>query len=153
MTYYGHTEKAEQMEKLVGAKVSEIKVGPGEHDLRLITDKGILCMDTDGDCCSESWWADIIGVNQLLGYQYSISNVPEVTAFEEIEMPSPIDARSRQEEDQAYGYKIRTTQGECTLIFRNSSNGYYGGSCGITWAPEDYEVPEDFKSVSEDWSA
>jgi hypothetical protein len=40
---------------------------------------------------------------------------------------APEDGRTRQEFDAIYGVKLTTSQGAPTFVFRNSSNGYYGG--------------------------
>lgn len=48
-------------------------------------------------------------------------------------MPHPLDngngdGNSRQEFDSFYGYQLTTNKGHCTISYRNSSNGYYGGN-------------------------
>lgn len=94
----------------------------GETTLRLDFATGDpLYVGTTGDCCSESWWADIIGAASAYGQ--------EIVGARELEMPQPgpDDNRTRQESDEVYGYELRTTTGTVTLAFRNSSNGYYGG--------------------------
>lgn len=135
----------EALKGLVGHEPRELWVGPEEAEMRLVCADGTLVMDTDGDCCSESWWADAIGVKQLLAGS-------RVTAAEEIDMPTPEDNRTRQEQDQAYGLKITTDRGVCTLVFRNSSNGYYGGWGSYRW-DEPGGVPEGYRQITEDWSA
>ena len=100
---------------------------------------------TWGGCCSESWWADITGV---------LSATPGVVLKTEVlkDWFPDDDGRSRQEEDIAYGYQIKTNKGVIDLVFRNSSNGYYGG-----WAEQD--TPEAYHDIefegvsSNDWRA
>lgn len=130
---------------LVGTTVKELWISnDGEHEARIATDGGTLCLPTEGECCSESWWADAFGVKQMLG--------AKVTAAEWIEMPTPKDGRTRQEEDEAYGLRVTTDKGVCDLVFRNSSNGYYGGWSSPSWEPDGTMVA-DFRLITEDWSA
>lgn len=125
---------------IVGKIVERVLVSEGEHTLYLVTNAGTLEMATGADCCSESWWADAVGVKQLIGFV--------VRSIEEIEVPQVEDNRSRQEYDQVYGYRVTTSGGACDLIFRNSSNGYYGGSCGFAWKPA-----TKVYAITGDWSA
>lgn len=129
---------------LVGRKIEELYVGPEEKDLILVLNNGDICrFDTEGDCCSKSWWADIVGVKQLINHT--------IISIEQVDMPIPNDNRSRQVEDQVYCYKIKTDGGECDLIFRNSSNDYYGG-----WASMEYVdsfIIKYYKQITEDWQA
>ncbi len=137
------SENGPKLADLVGATPIEMWVGPEERELRLkCSDGRVFVLDTYGDCCSETWWADAVGVKQLLGHV--------VTAVEEIDMPTPEDDRTRQEYDEAYGIKITTTRGVCDLVYRNSSNGYYGGDSSIRWSDK---IPDGFRQITEDWSA
>jgi hypothetical protein len=133
-----------------GASMNEL-IGKTVASLRVSADQSILTFDhpdgtstsylTDGDCCSETWFADITGVNALLG-----GKVVEVA---EIDLPTVVDGRGRQDEDQFYGVKLRTEKGVADIVYRNSSNGYYGGSIG----PFAGELPNDMKTITDDWSA
>lgn len=49
---------------------------------------------------------------------------------------------------QIYGFKIVTTIGICDIIFRNSSNGYYGGWCFLSKSKI-----KDGILITDDWSA
>jgi hypothetical protein len=97
----------------------------------------------DADCCSESWYADIVGVRTLLGEQ--------VTGIERLDLPMPLDGRSRQESDEAYGYRLKTQRGYTDIVFRNSSNGYYGGSMCPAVAHD--KLPEGMTAITDDWQA
>lgn len=110
-------------------------------------------VDCVGDCCSESWLADVVGIDTLLGQH--------VVNVREIELPAHLTAdvdeygespRSRQQVDRVYGWEVTTAKGVCTLAMRNSSNGYYGGwlECkGFVGA----QAIEGWRSITEDWSA
>lgn len=123
---------------LIGIAVSQ----DGETTLRLTFADGETYVTTEGDCCSESWWADVVGAASCYG-----STVREVR---EIELPNPDDNRTRQESDAAYGYDIVTDGGVVNLVFRNSSNGYYGG-----WAFDSPKEPEtEWVAITgNDWRA
>jgi len=111
------------MKELVGKKIKEIYIdADNQWYLKFITDDGDIVYETEGDCCSESWFADVICIDALLG---AIVNV-----VDEVEMYSVTDtedSRCRQEYDAIYGYKFQTDKGWADIVFRNSSNGYYGG--------------------------
>lgn len=131
------------MKELVGKTIVKLMIDKDEQQYLVFeTTEGELAYIAYGDCCSESWFADIFSVGALVG--------STVISVEEIEMPSPEDNRTRQEYDEAYGYKFKTTKGYADVVFRNSSNGYYGG-----WLELILEVPSkvDLMEVTEDYSA
>ena len=105
---------------------------------------------TDADCCSETWFADIIGVKALLSGR--ITKEPE---FKELETQDQ-DKRCRQEHDEFYSVEVTTNKGVCVFAFRNSSNGYYGGTCSYSGKNKftDFET-NDFvwREITEDYSA
>lgn len=146
MSYQTSDETATALGAFRGRTVTALWVSPDEGELHIVCGHDALTMPTEGDCCSESWWADAIGVKQLIG--------AEVTGAAEIDMPAiPAgDTRTRQESDEAYGFRVTTTRGVCDLIFRNSSNGYYGGWASYHWH-EAYTVPDGYREITEDWSA
>lgn len=131
------------MKELIGLKINKILVEPKEARLVFITDKRNIGYSTYGDCCSETWFADIIGVENILS--------GTVLKIENIDLPTIEDGRSRQEHDQFMGIKITTDKGICDIIYRNSSNGYYGGN--LKTAEVGCPYPIDYKLITEDWSA
>ena len=54
-----------------------------------------------------------------------------------------------QECDEAYGYKLTTDKGYADIVFRNSSNGNYGGSIELLKR----ELPEGMIAITDDWQA
>lgn len=135
------------MKELIGKTIRNLRIADQEtHYAEAVllfgTDDGDMAFVTDADCCSETWFADIVGVDALLG--------GTVTAAENIELPEPLDDRTRQEYDQAYGVKITTDRGVCDIVYRNSSNGYYGGWCSFS---PDYSGAMNERRITEDWSA
>jgi hypothetical protein len=137
MSYYGRIELADV---LIGKTVNHLLVSADESQLVFETDGGDVILDTEGDCCSETWFADVLGFDALIG--------SPVESVYEPELSDTDDGRTRQESDRFYGYKITTAKGVCDIIYRNSSNGYYGGESyvGSTRLP-------DLREITADWRA
>lgn len=134
---------SEDMRKLVGHKVMGIFVSNDEEEMIFVTATGAFRYRTYGDCCSQTWFADMVGVRQLIG--------GTVRQAESIPMPEPKDVRSRSEEDQNYGIQLTTELGTCVIVYRNASNGYYGGSIDFVEILPD--TLDKFRPIYEDWSA
>ena len=136
----------ELFQKLVGKVVHGLSVSDGQHYLVIHTNGGFVVYETEADCCSETWFADITGIQCLVGR--------EVREAKFVELPyyNTDDGRGRQESDQAYGFEIGTDRGKCVVVFRNSSNGYYGG-----WMTTHAKIPADTKFFllvsANEWSA
>jgi hypothetical protein len=111
------------MIELVGHKIIRVDIAEGENAIRFSTNAESLIYQTYGDCCSETWFSEILGLDSLINHT--------VSGVEALTMPVYDDGNGRQEYDQFYGYRIDTEVGSCTIAFRNSSNGYYGGSCEL----------------------
>ena len=110
------------MQPLVGKRVMGLSLSEDAESIIFTLDGGEQQVyTTAADSCSETWFADIIGVKALLG--------EVVVSADEVELPGYDldDGRGRQEEDQVYGYRLVTRLGTTDIAFRNSSNGYYGG--------------------------
>lgn len=153
------------MKELVGKTITGIFVNEDQSILKFTTTEEDVCYIATVDCCSESWFADI------LVSSYSLLQTPcKVSEVEELEVPSWVsemasrDKRTRQEYDQVYGYSIkvenvyqmRKRRGDITIIYRNSSNGYYGGDCEFVDDNLYYQklVEEStWTQITEDWSA
>lgn len=99
-----------------------------------------------GDCCSDSYIQDFIGVRKIL------ENGPVLSVEEEYLEAQDI----RYGDIKFYGFKIVTENavfGDQTsvLSFRNESNGYYGG-----WIEHVrlYDVDmSKFTQITDDWIA
>jgi hypothetical protein len=111
----------EQMEQLKNKLVKGVFISECGEYLRFETNIGSLIWQAVGDCCSKTWFADILGIDVL------INSV--VYRIERLDMSQydVLDGRCKQERDKAYGFRFRCTMGHFEVIFRNSSNGYYGG--------------------------
>ena len=128
---------------LIGRTVHELYVSDGEQTLYFVTDKGIVTCETEGECCSETWFADILGVFYLLGHTV-------LAVVEDDGGDVDGDGRSRQEYDTAYKFVLTTELGLTDIIFRNSSNGYYGGAAEFL---ETDALPQNLSQITTDWSA
>lgn len=154
------------MKELIGKKVLELRVSDNQDVLAFVTDDGCVAYRVYGDCCSESWFADITGVPALLG---SVVTNAETVSMEGYNFE---DGRCRQDWDEAYGTKLTTDKGYVDIVFRNSSNGYYGGEMDIVETKTDasgvhfyvrdfdwkvresiYESVSDLTAITEDWQA
>lgn len=133
------------MHALLGMKILSLAVSNDQHILQVGTDQTPVMFEAEGDCCSESWFSEILGVSALLG--------GTVRGVEKLQMAGyPInDGRSRQWGDLAYGYSICTEKGHGEIIFRNSSsgNGNYGGRLSFSFK----EWPVPMTQITEDWQA
>jgi len=107
---------------IFGSTLKAIYFSAGGDYCKIETDKQSYYMDTEGDCCSNTYFAEVIGK-------------PEggVLESENIDMPElPVGHPDKDDElVQCYGIEIKTTKGVVTIVYRNSSNGYYGGSSSI----------------------
>lgn len=130
------------MKELIGKTVSGLRVNDDQSVLTFNHPDGTnTSYDTYGDCCSETWFADITGVLALLG--------GKVIGVEDVRMESVDDGRTRQDEDKFYGVKLKTDKGFVDIVYRNSSNGYYGGSIELLRR----ELPEGMTAITDDWQA
>lgn len=128
---------------LLNKKIKNIYVSKGEHDLFFkceISENEYITIawKSVGACCSESWWSEILNIPVVID-----SEILEVNKLELINYNLE-DGRCRSEVDEVYGFQIKTVKGSCDLIFRNSSNGYYGG-----WMAEEALLIQDFSNLKE----
>lgn len=147
-----------EISRLVGLKVMSIWVSKSEDELAFVCknaageDVGVL-LETYADCCSETWFADIVGAEALIG--------ATIVKTERIDMSSlgynVEDGRGRQDCDQAYGIKITSSKGWGDIVYRNSSNGYYGGDSSEEWFDaKGFPSPQDFaqwSQITSDWGS
>ena len=116
---------------LVGRKVLDVMMNPECTFVRFITDQGDLDYFCFADCCSESWINHVNSLDELIGG--TVKSVDAVDLYTALGVePEP----TRQECDDVLTYRIFTEKGVCSMEFRNSSNGYYGGSLDYVRAEE-----------------
>lgn len=131
-------------------RIKSVKISKGEEFILFVPQYGdVILFEAVGDCCSETWFSDIIGLHNLLNQ--------EVFGVEMLELPEPQDNRTRQEYDQAYGWRLKTKRGHCDILYRNSSNGYYGGWSSKVEDPQRIvkilENNEFVEITDDDWQA
>jgi hypothetical protein len=130
------------MNELIGKSVIGLRVNEDQSIMAFDHPDGTsTSYETYGDCCSETWFADVIGVSALLG--------SHVLAVEHMDLPEVDDKRTRQEYDSFYGVKLQTNKGIVDIVYRNSSNGYYGGAIYLN----NKALPEVMISIFDDWQA
>jgi hypothetical protein len=114
---------------LVGKTILEIYRSDDSERLKFVTDAGDVFFETDADCCSETWVEEILNADLLIGKR--------VVKCEDIEGALPTYPDSgRQEEDETYGWRIDSDGGTAQVIYRNASNGFYGGSLELDLSPD-----------------
>ncbi len=131
------------MEELIGKTIESLSVSKDQSILAFYTDAGVIAYEVEGDCCSESWFADINGVSALINGKVTASDIVSMDGY------NVEDGRCRQEYDAAYGIKITTDKGYADIVFRNSSNGYYGGWMNKFSA----SLPDVMVQITNDWQA
>lgn len=131
------------MKELIGKKITGIRINEDQSVLVFDTDRGAVGYETYGDCCSETWFADITGVIALIGATVRYVEIVSMDSY------NVDDGRARQDCDEAYGYRLTTDKGNADIVFRNSSNGYYGGSIDRLRG----DPPEDMDPIEDDWHA
>lgn len=138
------------LKELIGKRVDALYLD-ADTELYFVTDGGVLAFVAEGDCCSESWFADIVGVKALLGHV--------VQAADETWLPADYnvdDGRGRQEEDELYGFRLTTDAGYVDFVYRNSSNGFYGGwldTLGPRLTPDELAQKPQHCRILEDYAA
>lgn len=121
-----------KMDSLLGRTITGYGLEDHRETLRIETDKGPLRWATYADCCSRTWFEDVSELGDVIGHK--VTKVESVS-MDDIQSYSDTLRKLANEDDdhygevvQLYGYKLTTTGGRALIEFRNSSNGYYGGS-------------------------
>ena len=132
------------MKELIGKTITGLRVNEDQSLLVFDHPDGASTgYETDADCCSETWFADITGVAALIGGVVQTADEVSMDGY------NVDDGRGRQDSDVAYGYKLTTDKGHADIVFRNSSNGYYGGSIHLFGN----QAPENMVAITDDWMA
>jgi hypothetical protein len=126
------------MEELIGRKILKVQLDAEKVYLNFVTDIGNVTYGCFADCCSESWINHINGISELLGG--TVQDADEVDFFSLLQIEPEA---TRQEYDRVLFHRIKTEKGWCSFEFRNSSNGYYGGSLDKEdTLPDDVEMQD-----------
>jgi hypothetical protein len=127
MSRYSH----EPEDRMSGRVIDNVELSDDQSRITITFADGTRAVgSTNADCCSETWVEaltvppDIKGAT-VTGYSWS-EDVPQDTPTTN----APADTFLDQIE--VYGEAIATDRGEIIIEYRNSSNGYYGGSLDWT---------------------
>ena len=146
-----HEEDNDTCEGLFAKTIERVWLKDDEESLGFsCSDGSWVQWDVAGDCCSRSWFADIVGSESLWG-----GTVREVQTVMMDEVGYNVSDGRERECDKAYGYKIITDKGWCDVVFRNSSNGYYGGwmSSSLCAKPSPDELAASWMPIMNDHGA
>ena len=121
------------MEEIVGKNIAEAFINEDKKSILLVTKEGEkFYLNCDGDCCSETW------IEHIHGFYWLVKST--IKSVEEVYIGKVIP--TRQDCDELYCLKIFMEQpkpwgsvSEFQIEFRNSSNGYYGGSIELSHSP------------------
>jgi len=124
---------------LIGKTLTGIALADDKEAIRFDTAEGPIIVRVDADCCSHTWVESI----ELPARGFPAT----VSAVEDLSMP---DLGSPGDGDciAYYGCKIVTDKGDIIIDYRNSSNGYYGGS--LSWPGEYFYGGVHGQNVSEE---
>lgn len=119
-------------------------------------DTAYLSYDAEGDCCSHSWFNEINGFDALkngLVREVEMIDMPEGLSDKETLKRRLLGEELPDENDrlQNYGIKITTDKGYASIVFRNESNGYYGGYLRDVEFLD--KLAPNFREITDDWSA
>lgn len=132
-----YTQRCDLAGSLVGKKIRKATVAKDGQTITFATDKGEVVWEVDADCCSHTW---IENADIEKGLVTKVAEVPGVGGPQ---------TDSDHEYIQYYGIEIVTMKGHGLIDFRNSSNGYYGGSMRVRSCPE-WEETDDEDEEDED---
>lgn len=119
----GYSNNAPKWESLIGKTIQSFKWDKDKIILHF-DDGNEITGEAFGECCSITWLESIDLPNNIAGTLISIEDIP---------MPNQPYDKDQYDCLQFYGVKIVTSKGSAVIDYRNSSNGYYGGSIDWYW--------------------
>ena len=123
---------------LVGKTCVAVDLADDGGAIRFVLDDGSeVVARADGDCCSHTWIENVDAPERLVGAP--ILSVRDI-AMPDLGQPGEYDVIAY------YGCEITTALGAVVIDYRNSSNGYYGGS--LQWPSEHFYGGVDGQNVS-----
>lgn len=135
MSVYGNKTLENDSAILIGRRVVEAR-RDGDGITLLFEDGLAMNLDPEGDCCAHAFIQHVSLASALVG--------GTIHSVETIHSPS-VDAPDLGVTD-AWGHRIRTDKGTCSIEMRCEHNGYYGGQLTMRWRADVLEGPalEDF---------
>jgi len=130
-------------------------IGKTIKDVWISNEGDYLVFDFDGyapyyfyvesECCSSTWIHEINGRDALRD--------AEINSVESKDIELPDDKNDKDNEDslESYCLTLTTRKGRCDIIYRNQSNGYYGGDLTyLDWESDQYGL-EDHEHIKEEF--
>lgn len=125
MSPWGESLKA--VETVKGLVVESVVVSEDKRTIDVTFTDGTLLRGTSyGDCCSHTWIEHMTVPVDVAG-----ATLTEVVDSAGLDPHEPVE-EDTYELIQVYHTSIKTSRGEIIIEYRNSSNGYYGGS--LDWS-------------------
>ncbi len=145
----------EAITRMVGRKLAAVTLDKaGDRITFSFADGCAQVFGVEGDCCSRSWIEHVETMGAVEGATLlAVEDSSTIDATEDDAL-NPMQTRppqwegdtERQEREhdclQVYRTTFKTDCGEIVLEYRNSSNGYYGGSLTDEgWQPAESDTP------------
>jgi hypothetical protein len=112
MEYYNNKDV------LIGKTITGIQLALDKYAIKFLCLDVEIIAKVDADCCSETWIESI--ETPVNGFPAKVSDIDCLV--------SPDTEDEDGSLTQFYGLKIVTDKGDIIIDYRNTSNGYYGGS-------------------------
>lgn len=126
---------------LDGKTITGVDLAEDKEAIRFTVEGGEpVVAKCDADCCSHTWVEHI--ELPALGFPATVQAVAP------LDLPGSVDDHPEHDCLQVYGLKIITDKGDLIIDYRNSSNGYYGGS--LEWPGEHFYGGVFGQNVSEE---
>ena len=140
------------MFELIDKTITNVYITEDRYRLAFKTTEDLYYLyGVDADCCSETWYAELNGYSSLQGAQ--VLEVDTSSFYSS-------DADPIHDCLQSYGIKFRTNKGYVDIVYRNASNGYYGGNFTsegtVTELPKkkwDSKAKEKWEEIKEDFTS
>ncbi len=117
------------LNKLIGRIVKSVEMSEDKQFITFETDDGQYKFEAFADCCSDSWIEELDNPEALIGQKVNGVESFDIDSIDTDEADKKYKGNvGGQDVLSVYRYDIKTDKGICTIDFRNSSNGYYGGS-------------------------
>lgn len=130
MNYYGVDEVIKAM---IGKTLTSVCLENNkERIVFTFADGSSQAFGVEGDCCSQSWIEHLEAPNDVngaivLGFSEDSADATEDDTKNPVVSKDSYQPREH-ESLQVYQSRFKTDRGEIVLEYRNSSNGYYGGT-------------------------
>ncbi len=121
MSYY----RTENLKKILGRKLEKVVLSGNKDNIELYFQDGgpNFYFWVEADCCSSSWIEHLELPGNIEGaVLLSVADSDNITQNHESSEPESWESIC------VYNTSFKTDKGEIVLEYRNSSNGYYGGS-------------------------